>query len=146
MAASRLGLFLVVVALAAAGVAVGIWFAVSRDDAADRAPSGSVQLVLESPDDFYGKRIAVQGSVSGSFTDNTFTLGDPQPGPDDLLVVRYGKPVQVEQNEVVNVIGVVRKFDAGIRAKLKTSVQDAPLLDPFAGKPVLVAIEIAKIR
>lgn len=143
MASARLGLLLVVV-LAVAGAATGIWFAVSRDDGGDAGAGASVELVLSNADEFYGRRVAVQGSVAGSFTPNTFTLGEPQPGPEDLLVIRYGKPVQLEQNAVVNVVGVVRRFRlADADAKLDLSEVDAGLLQAFEGKPVVVADEIA---
>ncbi|MCC0179736.1 hypothetical protein I4641_22600 [Waterburya agarophytonicola K14] len=73
--------------------------------------SPSLENLSESPDNFYGQEVAIEGKIGEMKGDMAFTINDDQwIGGDDVLVINTtGEPIPTEDESVV-VTGMVRPF------------------------------------
>ncbi len=100
--------------------------------------------ITSAPDEYYNKRIAVQGDVGSKLASNTFTLKEHQLfNNENLLVVTQGATPETQENENVVVTGVLRPyvksdFDKDYDLKWDLSVEKQ-IEAEYTEKPVFVA-------
>lgn len=126
-------------------LAVGLYFR------AVPSPPGAgvdVAAVTESPEDFVGRTVTVQGKVERVIGARAFVLEDEGPGGEMLVVTgTSGATPQIadlEDADEIRVIGEVRQFDAAkVQSEVGVAASDDRLED-VKDKPVLYAFQVVR--
>jgi hypothetical protein len=131
---------LLVLALVAVGLYIGLATAFGSGDGPDETKSDSLQTVLDQGQSLVGKRVSVQGEVSQVLNPHALTLGGDNPSEDDLLVL--GRDVKSSLSQpydgaVVVVTGTVQPFKPSRAKQQYAAAFDSALFQPFQGKPAI---------
>lgn len=115
-----------------------------------------ISKVLTEPARYYGSRILVTGKVDSIIGVKTFTIDEPQPFPQKLLVISR-QPLQpvggagnddyiFNQGDRVSAEGKVERFSLrDIESELNTDLVDSQFVS-WEGKPVLIADSVESER
>ncbi|WP_052055288.1 hypothetical protein [Myxosarcina sp. GI1] len=90
--------------------------------------------VIEAPDNFYGRKVIVNGRVAEILNENTFTLAQRSyalPEDKDLLVLNVASESMPSDDAEVSIIGEVRPYD---RQQLERDYGIEPLSEELAEK------------
>lgn len=140
---------LLVLALVAGGLYIGLATAFGSGDGPDQTKSDSLQTVLDRGPSLVGKRVSVQGEVSEVLSPHALTLGGDNPSGDDLLVL--GRDVKSSLSQpydgaVVLVTGTVQAFKPSRAKQQYGAAFDSELFQPFQGKPAIRLGRIERVR
>ena len=103
--------------------------------------------ITSNPENYYNKKIAVEGEIEDILAPDTFTLDEEQLfGAEDLLVISQMASPQAQDGETVTATGVLRpyvaaEFETDYDLTWDLSVQEQ-IEAEYTNKPVFVADEV----
>ena len=113
----------------------------------------SIPELATDPEEYVGRTVTIAGEVSRVFGPRWFTIGGPEFGGKEILVLGRSSSARLVQsladssrvlNDIVQVTGVVRVFEEdALEREIEGIDLDGDIFDPFDAEPVIVMTELA---